>query len=201
VDQKYSHLGSYLQCLNDFVNFLQYFTLILDRGFMYLNEGFLSSMKHPTLPCIGQCSVTICFPYFFVSLPLWSSGQSSWLQIQGSGFDSQCYQIFWEVVGQEWGPLSLVNTIEELLQRNSSDSGLEAREYGHRDPLHDTLYPQKLALTSPTSGGRSVGIVSLWTTDPHGHILGFWDRNKGNNKNKLSLKWNEQWQKSLVVKW
>jgi hypothetical protein len=26
-----------------------------------------------------------------------------------------------------------------------------------------TLYPQKLALTSPTSGGRSVGIVRLWT--------------------------------------
>jgi hypothetical protein len=31
---------------------------------------------------------------------------------------------------------------------------------GHGDPLlwpRDTLYPQKLALTSPTSGGRSVG--------------------------------------------
>jgi hypothetical protein len=27
----------------------------------------------------------------------------------------------------------------------------------------DTLYPQKLALTSPTSGGRSVGIVRLLT--------------------------------------
>jgi hypothetical protein len=27
----------------------------------------------------------------------------------------------------------------------------------------DTLYPQKLALTSPTSGGRSVGIVRLRT--------------------------------------
>jgi hypothetical protein len=26
-------------------------------------------------------------------LLLWSSGQSSWLQIQRSGFDSQCYQI------------------------------------------------------------------------------------------------------------
>jgi hypothetical protein len=26
-----------------------------------------------------------------------------------------------------------------------------------------TLYPQKLALTSPTSGGRSVGIVRLRT--------------------------------------
>jgi hypothetical protein len=27
----------------------------------------------------------------------------------------------------------------------------------------NTLYPQKLALTSPTSGGRSVGIVRLRT--------------------------------------
>ena len=26
-----------------------------------------------------------------------------------------------------------------------------------------TLYPQKLALTSPTGGGRSVGIVRSWT--------------------------------------
>jgi hypothetical protein len=46
--------------------------------------------------------------------------------------------------------------------RNSNGCGLESREYGRGDPLrlpHDTLYPQKLALTSPTSGGRSVGIV------------------------------------------
>jgi hypothetical protein len=28
---------------------------------------------------------------------------------------------------------------------------------------HNTLYPQRLALTSPTSGGRSVGIVRLRT--------------------------------------
>jgi hypothetical protein len=32
-------------------------------------------------------------------------------------FDSGSYQIFWEVVGLEWGPLSLVSTIEELLGR------------------------------------------------------------------------------------
>jgi hypothetical protein len=31
--------------------------------------------------------------------PLWSSGQSSWLQIHRPGFDSRHYQIFWEVVG------------------------------------------------------------------------------------------------------
>jgi hypothetical protein len=44
--------------------------------------------------------------------------------------------------------------------------GIENREYGRGDPLHwprDTLYPQKLALTSPTSGGRSVGIVRFRT--------------------------------------
>jgi hypothetical protein len=49
--------------------------------------------------------------------PLWSSGQSSWLQIQRPGFDSRRYHIFWEVVGLERGPLSLVSTNEELLER------------------------------------------------------------------------------------
>jgi hypothetical protein len=63
---------------------------------------------------------------------LCSSGQSSWLQIQMSGFDSRRYQIFWEVLGKERSPLSLVSTTEELLGRNSSGSGLENRDYGRR---------------------------------------------------------------------
>jgi hypothetical protein len=98
--------------------------------------------------------------------PLWSSGQSSWLQIQRSRFDSPHYQIFWEVVVLEWGLLSPVSTIEELLGKICSGSGLENREYGRRDPSRwprDTLYLQKLALTSPTSGCRSVGIVHSQT--------------------------------------
>jgi hypothetical protein len=33
------------------------------------------------------------------------------------------------------GPLSLVSITEELLERKSSGSGLENREYGHRHPL------------------------------------------------------------------
>jgi hypothetical protein len=77
-------------------------------------------------------------------------------------FDSWRYQIFWEVVGLERGPLSLVSTTDKLLGRKSSGSGLEIREYYRRDPSRwprGTLYPQKLALTTPTSGGRSVGIV------------------------------------------
>jgi hypothetical protein len=95
---------------------------------------------------------------------LWppSSGQSSWLQIEMSGFDTRPYQIFWEVVGLERGPLRLVIATEELAGRKSSGSGLENREYGRRDPSRwprGTLYPQKLALTSPTIGGSLVGIV------------------------------------------
>jgi hypothetical protein len=50
----------------------------------------------------------------------------------------------------------------ELLERKSTDSGLEIRQYGRTDPSRwprGTIYPQKSALTSPTSGSRSVGIV------------------------------------------
>jgi hypothetical protein len=71
-------------------------------------------------------------------------------------------QIVWEVVGLERGPLSLVNTTEELLGRKCRGPGLENREYGRRNPLRwprGSIYQQKLALTSPTTGGRSVGIV------------------------------------------
>jgi hypothetical protein len=46
-----------------------------------------------------------------------SSGQSSWLQIQRSWFDSRSYQFFWEVVGLERGPISFVSTIQELLEK------------------------------------------------------------------------------------
>jgi hypothetical protein len=52
-------------------------------------------------------------------------------------------------VSLERGPLSLVSTNEELLERKSSGSGLEIREYGHRDPSRwprGTLYPKKLAV-------------------------------------------------------
>jgi hypothetical protein len=48
--------------------------------------------------------------------PLWSSGQSSWLQNRRPGFDSRHYQKK-KLVGLERGPLSLVSTTEELLDR------------------------------------------------------------------------------------
>jgi hypothetical protein len=62
----------------------------------------------------------------------------------------------------ERGPLSLVSIIEELFERKSSGYCLENRDYGRKDPLcwpRSTFYPQKLALASPKSVGRSVGLV------------------------------------------
>jgi hypothetical protein len=69
-------------------------------------------------------------------------------------------------VGLERGPLSLVKIIEELLEWKSSGYGQENRINGGGDPWRwpcYTLYPQRLALTSLTSGGLSVGIVRLRT--------------------------------------
>jgi hypothetical protein len=59
-----------------------------------------------------------------------------------------------------------VSKIEEVLRRKNSNSGLENRKYCGRDPSpwpRGTFYPQKLTLTTPTSGGRSVGTVRLRT--------------------------------------
>jgi hypothetical protein len=93
---------------------------------------------------------------------LLSSGQSSWLQIQRSWFNFRRYQIFWEVVGLEQGPLSLVNTIEELFERKISGFDLN-REYCCKGSAALTTphryIRKKLALTSPTRSCRSIGIV------------------------------------------
>jgi hypothetical protein len=66
------------------------------------------------------------------------------------------------VAALERSPLSFVSTTEEILEMKNSGSGLEIRYYGRRDPSRwprGNRYTKKLALTSPTSGGRSVGIV------------------------------------------
>jgi hypothetical protein len=56
------------------------------------------------------------FKLYRAHLHLWSSDQSSWLQIQRSRV------WLWVVVGLEWGPLSLVWITEELLEWKSNGS-------------------------------------------------------------------------------
>jgi hypothetical protein len=90
---------------------------------------------------------------------LWSSGQSSWLQIQKSVFYSRRYQIFREVVGLQRGPNSLVSTIEELLRRKSSGSGLENRKYcsrGSAAPRYTSLFAIWHQLSRQAAVARSV---------------------------------------------
>jgi hypothetical protein len=125
----------------------------------------------------------VSYPYRttdkIIILYILSFGQSSWLQIKRSGFDSQGYHIFWEVVCLERGPLSLVSTIEELLERKSSGSGLENREDSRGDPSRwprGTLYLQKLALTPPTNGGHSIGMVHSRTHTMDFFLYIFWQQ-------------------------
>jgi len=48
---------------------------------------------------------------------------------RGPGFDPRRYQIFWVVVGLERDPLSLVRSIEELLEwKKVAAPGLENRD-------------------------------------------------------------------------
>jgi hypothetical protein len=66
---------------------------------------------------------------------MWSSAQSFWLQIRRPGFDSRYYQKK-KVVGLERGPLSLVSTTEELVDRKLAAPVYKTEKYGRRDPSH-----------------------------------------------------------------
>jgi hypothetical protein len=75
---------------------------------------------HTVLQCVTfppSISTAVNIIFIISRPPLWSSGQSSWLQIRRPGFDSRHYQKNKKVVGLERGPLSLMSTTEELLDR------------------------------------------------------------------------------------
>jgi hypothetical protein len=67
-----------------------------------------------------------------------------------------------KLVGLERGSFSLVSTTEELLDRKVAAPvyKTENKALGIRDADHVApSIRKKLAITSPTSGGRSVGVV------------------------------------------
>jgi hypothetical protein len=88
-----------------------------DRRWLFTTESQVQSKLTPVRCICGWNDTREYFPFTNTTLwpPLWSSGYSSSLQIQRSGFDSRHYQK--KVVGLERGSLSLVSTIEEILDR------------------------------------------------------------------------------------
>jgi hypothetical protein len=77
---------------------------------------------------IGSLAIVTTLSYHNFEIACGLLVRVSGYRSRGPGFDSRPYQIFWEVEGLERGPLSLVRTIEELLEWESSGSGLENRD-------------------------------------------------------------------------
>jgi hypothetical protein len=107
----------YYLCINVYVLFIVYVTLPpsispIAVGIIYNNNNNNNIIFHVLL-------------YWWP--PLWSSDQNCWPHFRRSGLNSRRYQIFWEVVGLQRGPLGLMSILEELFGRNSSGSGLEMK--------------------------------------------------------------------------
>jgi hypothetical protein len=65
-------------------------------------------------------------------------------RFSGPGLESRPYQIFWEVGGLERGPLSLVRTIEELLEKKVAAPVYKTKINERGNSLRwsrNTLYP------------------------------------------------------------
>jgi hypothetical protein len=74
--------------------------------------------------------------------PLWSSGQSSWLQIQRFRVRFRRYQIFYEEVALERGSLSIVRTIDRLCGLVVRVRGYRSRGSGFDSRQHQIFYEE-----------------------------------------------------------
>jgi hypothetical protein len=106
-----------------------------------------------------------CLFVNYILSPLWSSGQSSWLQIQGSRFRFPALPDFLRNSGSGTGSTQPRQDNWGATWKESLENRINGRGDSLRWP-RDTIDQLKLALTWPTSGGSSVGIVRWRTKAP-----------------------------------
>ena len=127
------------------------------------NNTFLPSLFLSVGLCLNIVTLVVLW-----GPPLWSSGQSFWLQIQRSRVRSPALPDFLSSSGSRMGSTQPREVkLRSYLNKKSSGSRFRKQRLtavGTRCANHVTpLYPQKFALTSPTGGGRSVGMVRSQT--------------------------------------
>jgi hypothetical protein len=91
----------------------------------FLGRRFYRVLSNPLFTSWSRSSNNT-FSFNVILLPLFWKASMVTVPVYRSrnpGFDSRRYQIFWEVVGLERGPVSLVRITEELLEWKSSGSG------------------------------------------------------------------------------
>ena len=123
----------------------------------------LLTLPHTHFSCI------VSFGFILSRPPLWSGGQSFWLQIRRSRVRSPALPDFLSSSGSGTGSTQPREVNWGATWLNEKSSGSRSRKQrltavGTRCADHVTpLYPQKMALTSPNGGGRSVCRVRVRT--------------------------------------
>jgi hypothetical protein len=85
---------------------------VVEKFIAIFAVSLLKILQKPKPFCTLCANLSVC-----IRPPLWSSGQSSWLQIQMSRVWFQAVLNFLRSSGLKRGPLSLMRIIEELLER------------------------------------------------------------------------------------
>ena len=86
-----------------------------ERAGSFKSRTFRENLGKSQEPCINEKEIFILIR-FLIDRLCGLVVRVSGYRYRGLGFDSRRYQIFWVVVGLERGPLSLVMSIEELLE-------------------------------------------------------------------------------------